>query len=51
MSLTSAPLAAAADPHSGPGAGLQIFVVLAIIAIAVGAFFLVSAYRDHGPEE
>lgn len=48
----SAALLAASDPgHSGPGAGLQIFVVVALVVIAAGAYVLISAYRNNGQDD
>lgn len=55
MTVPTALLAAsvptpATVPRSGPGAWLQIFVVVAILGIAATAFLLVYAYRDKGEE-
>lgn len=51
MSASAALLAASSPGHAGPGAALQIFVVVALVVIAAGAYFLISAYRDNGQDD
>jgi hypothetical protein len=47
--------AAPCDPHkalckdtAGPGLGLQIFLVLAVVGVAATAWFLLRGYRNVG---